>query len=110
ALGDELGAAVKAPHLRAHPSAEVALERPRVLLVARGGDVEEREEKRDLARLGAEDRARRDGDEAAEALVGAVARVRLGPVLERLTIPLGSARRVPRRVDRHLGGEVVELG
>ena len=49
-------------------SVEVALEGADVLLVARGGDVEEDVEQRQLARLGAEDRPGRDRDDARELL------------------------------------------
>ena len=75
--------------LRAVARVEVAVEGPGVALVARRGDVEEREEQGDVARLGAEDRARRDGQQRAEAL-GAAVVAHVG--LERLPVPLASPR------------------
>ncbi len=78
---------------------------PGVLLVAGGGDVEEREQERELARLGAEDRPGRDGDEAPELSFSLCWCV--DPRLERLPVPLRGARRLPRRVDRNLGRELV---
>ena len=104
-LGDPLRAALEAVHLGAVLGVEVALEGARVGLVAGGGDVEEDEQQRQLARLGAEDGAGDGGDEPAEALGD---RVRLDPGLERLAVVLGGLGRGPGRVDRHLGGELVQ--
>ena len=74
------------------PSAgvEVALERARVLLVPRGGDVEERVEEGELARLAAEDRLGGRGRDRHE--LRAAARVLAQPGVERLPVPLLGAR------------------
>ena len=65
--GDQLRAAHEPRLLGAAAGVEVALERAGVVLVARGGEVEQREEQRELPRLGAEDRPRGRGHELLEA-------------------------------------------
>ena len=102
---EPLRASGEAPHLRAVAGVEVALEGPGVVLVAGGGDVEEREQERELGGLGAEDRAGRDRDERAELGVVAV----VGDVGgQRLLVPLRSARGLPGRVHRDIGRHPVE--
>src|ERR671927_261703 len=86
--GQELRAADESPHLGAVSRAEVALERPLVVLVAGGGDVEDREQERELARLGAEDRAGGGRYQATKALIARVAAVIPQPGLERLPVPI----------------------
>ena len=97
-IGSTLRAADEAVLLGAAARVEVALERPRVLRVARGGDVEQREQQRQLARLGAEDRPQRRGGQLAGTAGVAVCSV--SHVCERLAVQRGGVRRRPRRVDR----------
>src|SRR5207253_1859640 len=105
--GDRLRAADEAALLGAAGGVEVALERAGVLLVPRGGDVEERVEEGELARLAAEDRLggrRRDRHE-----LGVAARVRAQPRVERLPVPVVGAGGSPGLVDGHARRHLVEL-
>ena len=87
-----LRAADEAVLLRPVAGVEVALERAGVLLVARGGDVEEHEQQRELARLGAEDRAAwRRGRAAEAARSPLLASIQLSSVWR---VPLGGAGRL----------------
>ena len=96
---DRLRAAHDAVLLGAVARREVAFEGPDVALVARRRDEEQREQQRDVPWLGGEDRPDRGRGDVAEAL--ATRRVATDPPLERLAIPLGRTRGLPRRVDRH---------
>ena len=101
----QLGPARQTPHLGAVAGVEVALEGAGVLLIARGRDVEEHEQKRQIPRLAAEDRPRCHRDEVAELLRLAVV---ANPGLERLPVPVRRVGGCPRGVDRHLGRHLVE--
>ena len=103
---DPLAAAVEAPHLGAVAGVEVALEGARVGGVARGGDVEEGEEQRQIARLGAEDRPGRHRDQLVKGGVGAVV---LDPAGQGLVVPVGGVGRGPGGIDGDLGRHLVEL-
>ena len=103
---DLLRAADEARLLRSVARVEVALERARVLLVARRGDVEQHEQERQLTRLGAEDRPGGGGHERLEARRDAVG---IDPALECLAVPAGRVRGGPRGVDGDLGRHLIEL-
>ncbi len=101
---DRLRAADHPRRLAAAAGVEVALERPRMALVARGGGIEDDEQQRQLAGLGAEDRTGGHRQHLAEA--GRHRDLPVDPALEGLTIPGGRLLGGPRRVDgdrlRHL--------
>ena len=105
-LRDQLGAADEAAVLRSVRDVEQPVQVRRRGLVRSRRDVEEREEQREVARLGGEDRP----DPRVEQRAGVRhVQVRLLPRLEGLAVPGSGVGRRPRRGDGHRTGHLVEV-
>jgi hypothetical protein len=105
-LRDELRPTDEAALLRTARSVDEALEGADLRLVAGRPDVEQDPQQRDIPRLTGEHRL---DAEVEEVLPARRRRVALLPGLKGLRVPVGRARCVVRRVERHGAGHVVEL-
>ena len=103
---EQLRTAAQARLLGTAADVEQLLDRPDVLAVARGGDVAEHEQQRQITRLGAEECLQERSEQAEDAI--GLGRVLAHEGLERLPVPVGGAARRPRLVDRHLRGHLVD--